>query len=56
MKSSAKERNNYIGNIQRVARNYKFKPFHFVCTQEGDFHRLEKNLKIKKYLITIGVD
>ena len=56
MKSSAKERNNYIGNIQRVAQNYKYKPVHFVWAQEGDFHRFEKNIKIYKYPFTIGVD
>jgi len=56
MKSSAKERNTYIGSIKRVSQNYNFKPAHFVWAQEGDFHRFEKNIKINKYPVTIGVD
>ena len=56
MKSNAQERNNYIWNIQKVAQNYKFKPVHFFWAQEGDFHRFEKNIKINKYPVTIGVD
>ena len=56
MKSSAKERNTFIGSIKRVSQNYNFKPAHFVWAQEGDFHRFEKNIKINKYPVTIGVD
>ena len=56
MKSSAKERNTFIGSIKRVSQNYNFKPVHFVWAQEGDFHRFEKNIKINKYPVTIGVD
>lgn len=56
MKSSARERNNFIGNIIKVSKNYKNKPVHFLWAQEGDFHKLEKNMKINKYPVSFGVD
>ena len=56
IKSNAKERNNYIGNINKLAQNYKLRPIHFVWAQEGDFHRLEKNLKITRYPVTFAVN
>ena len=56
MKSKAVERNNYIYEIKKVAQNYKFKPLHFVWAEEGNFNKFEKNNKINKYPVSIGVD
>ena len=55
-KSSAQERNNFIRTIHNLAYDSKFKPVHFVWAQEGDFHKMEGNLKINKYPVMIGVD
>ena len=56
MKSSAVERNTFINEIKKVSKNYKYKPVHFVWAQEGDFYKFEKNNKINKYPVSIGVD
>ena len=56
MKSKASERNNFIYEIKKVAKNYKFKPVHFVWAEEGNFYKFEKNNKINKYPVSIGVD
>ena len=56
MKSSAQERNNFIRTIHNLAFDSKSKPVHFVWAQEGDFHKMEENLKINKYPVMIGVD
>ena len=56
IKSSKNERLRLINNMKIVASNYKFKPFHFLWAQEGDFYKFEKNLKISKYPVTIAVD
>lgn len=56
MKSSALERNNFIYEIKKVAKNYKFKPVHFVWAEAGNFNKFEKNNNINKYPVSIGVD
>lgn len=56
MKSKALERNNFIYEIKKVAKNYKFKPVHFVWAEEGNFYKFEKNNNINKYPVSIGVD
>jgi hypothetical protein len=56
MKSKAVERNNFIYEIKKVAKNYKFKPLHFVWAEEGNFYKFEKNNNINKYPVSIGVD
>ena len=56
MKSSAQERNNFIRTIHNLSYDVKSKPIHFVWAQEGDFHKMEENLKINKFPVMIGVD
>ena len=55
MKSSARERNNFIGKIHKVSRNYQNNNLNFLWAQEGDF-RLEKKMKFNEYPVTIAVD
>ena len=56
MKSSAQERNNFLRTIHNLAYDVKSKPIHFVWALEGDFHKMEENLKINKFPVMIGVD
>ena len=56
IKSSAKERNTFIRTIHNLSYDIKSKPIHLVWAQEGDFHKMEKNLKINKFPVMIGVD
>ena len=55
-KSNSTERNKYISIIHKVAKNYKFKPIHFLWAQENDLPQYEKKININKYPITIAVD
>ena len=55
MKSSAKERTNYIESIYRASRNYSSINVNFLWAQEGDF-RFEKRMKFNQYPATIAVN